>query len=224
MAQPKTRHDRVELPPPPYAWISWLVLLSYIACAVEGAIVFCTYPWHLALSLQNFDAGPSVFADVKSGQFHLCCIYIIELLMAFGPGWCAMSPGWTRFELLVHHAPYVSAVCLAFFGGHAERWTAPMTLVLLTPANEGMFIAQSLGAPDWLAKEASVHLLALGVRDLGSTQEFRFPLADGSRLSPERHGRSGDLGWQLLPLDVAADVCQEVEENSHPMMRAATPS
>mmetsp|Transcript_14482 Transcript_14482/g.36643 ORF Transcript_14482/g.36643 Transcript_14482/m.36643 type:complete len:222 (-) Transcript_14482:82-747(-) len=152
MAQPKTRHDRVELPPPPYAWISWLVLLSYIACAVEGAIVFCTYPWHLALSLQNFDAGPSVFADVKSGQFHLCCIYIIELLMAFGPGWCAMSPGWTRFELLVHHAPYVSAVCLAFFGGHAERWTAPMTLVLLTPANEGMFIAQSLGAPDWLAK------------------------------------------------------------------------
>eukprot|EP00443_Scrippsiella_acuminata_P033000 CAMPEP_0115336116 /NCGR_PEP_ID=MMETSP0270-20121206/88829_1 /TAXON_ID=71861 /ORGANISM="Scrippsiella trochoidea, Strain CCMP3099" /LENGTH=198 /DNA_ID=CAMNT_0002757257 /DNA_START=124 /DNA_END=720 /DNA_ORIENTATION=+ len=198
MAQPKTRHDRVELPPPPYAWISWLVLLSYIACAVEGAIVFCTYPWHLALSLQNFDAGPSVFADVKSGQFHLCCIYIIELLMAFGPGWCAMSPGWTRFELLVHHAPYVSAVCLAFFGGHAERWTAHFWLLC--------------------------HLLALGVRDLGSTQEFRFPLADGSRLSPERHGRSGDLGWQLLPLDVAADVCQEVEENSHPMMRAATPS
>merc|ERR1712113_760703 len=41
---------------------------------------------------------------------------------------------------------------MGFWGGHAERWTAPMTLVLLTPANEGMFIAQSLGAPDWLAK------------------------------------------------------------------------
>lgn len=142
----------MELPPPPHVWISWAVLFLYTAVAIEGAIVFYNYPWLTAISIENYSAGPVAFASVQSGQIHLCCVYLIETLLAVGPGWCAMSPGWTQFELFIHHVPYVAAVALAFFGGHAERWTAPMTMVLMTPLNEGMFIAQSLGAPEWIAK------------------------------------------------------------------------
>merc|ERR1719428_809686 len=63
-----------------------------------------------------------------------------------------MSPGWTQFELLIHHVPYIAADCLAFQGGHAVRWTAPMAMVSLTPLNEGLFIACSLGFPACLQK------------------------------------------------------------------------
>lgn len=139
-----------ELPAPPYAWISWAVLLCYAAVGVEGAIAFGTFPWRTAVSLTDYDAGQAASVRVKSGQFHLCCIYILEMLLAVGPGWCAMC--WARFDVLVHHGPYVAATWLCYWGNHASRWTAPLVIVLLTPANEGMFIAHTLGAPEWLAK------------------------------------------------------------------------
>lgn len=148
----KTKKNRDELPAPPYAWISWIVLISYVIAAFEGAALFFGHPWLTDLSFNYESKSDAAFAPVRLAQFHLCCIYIMEIAFAIGPGWCAMSPGWTKGELLQHHAPYVAAVCLAFFGGHANRWTAPMVATSLTPANEGMFIANSLGAPEWLNK------------------------------------------------------------------------
>eukprot|EP00928_Gymnodinium_smaydae_P082181 TRINITY_DN6557_c0_g1_i1.p1 TRINITY_DN6557_c0_g1~~TRINITY_DN6557_c0_g1_i1.p1 ORF type:complete len:259 (+),score=61.37 TRINITY_DN6557_c0_g1_i1:202-978(+) len=142
---------RVELPQPPSAWISWALLLCYMFVAIEGAYVICNHPWLTELSLDD-EIDSEAFRRVRTAQLHLCGIYIVEILLAVIPGWCAMSPGWTCFELLVHHGPYVAALCVALFGGHARRWTAPMAMVLLTPANEGMFIAVALGAPNWLCK------------------------------------------------------------------------
>lgn len=149
MAQKKPA--RVELPPPPHVAITWIVFGLYVAVAIEGGVLCWKYPWHSAFSVEDFFPGASTFEAVKAAQMHICGIYLIESLLAIGPGWCAMSPGWTLFELLVHHVPYVSAVAVAFCGP-VERWTAPMAVVMLTPANEGMFIAQCLGAPAGLAK------------------------------------------------------------------------
>lgn len=146
------KKDRQELPPPPLAWISWAVLFAYVSVGIEGAVAICRFPWHTAVSVEHFYPGDEAFLAVQSGQLHLCLVYAFEALMALGPGYCAMSPGWTKFELFVHHVPYIAAVGLAYFCGHSSRWTAPLCCVLLTPANEGLFIAQSLGAPDWLAK------------------------------------------------------------------------
>jgi len=139
------------MPPPPFKWISCVVLLCYVLVAIEGSVVVYKHPWRADLSVGSV-ADVEGFDRVRTAQFHLCLIYAVELAMALGPCWCAMSPGWTQFDLLIHHAPYVGAVSLCFFGGHAQRWTAPMVMVLLTPSNEGMFIATALGAPDWINK------------------------------------------------------------------------
>lgn len=133
---------RVELQPPSHAWISWAVFLAYLAVFVEG----------LVLNLFAGADAAGLMARVASAQFHLCTIYVLETVMAIGPGWCAMSPGWTCSELLQHHVPYTAATALAFTGGHAERWTSPMMVVLLTALNEALFIANGLGGPGWLAK------------------------------------------------------------------------
>merc|ERR1719203_1537529 len=55
-------------------------------------------------------------------------------------------------ELVQHHVPYSMATGIAFFFHHAERWSAPMYIVLLTALNEALFVAGSLGWPAWLAK------------------------------------------------------------------------
>jgi len=150
-SEPKKK-QRVELAAPPHPAISWVILVLYAIVAIEGATLVARYPWQTAFSIQNFYAGDDIFTATKSAQTHLCGIYVLESLLALGPGWCAMSPGWTLFDLLIHHVPYVCAVSIAFSGAHAERWTAPMAVVMLTPANEGMFIAAQLGAPDGLQK------------------------------------------------------------------------
>jgi len=141
----------VELPPPPYTWISLGIFSCYMMSALEGAFVLARHPWlaDLSMSMAKDDA---TFDRVTAAQCHLCCIYLVEAALAIGPGWCAMSPGWTLFDLLIHHVPYIGAVLLAFFGGHAHRWTPPMAVVLMTPANEGMFIATALGAPECISK------------------------------------------------------------------------
>jgi hypothetical protein len=141
---------REELQAPPYTWISWLVLLSYALATLEGVWVFVNYPWSQALFDMKVDA--LTIERVKRAQIHLCCIYFFEVLLAVGPKWCAMSPGWTQGELLIHHALYIAADVLCFVGGHETRWTAPMAMVSLTPLNEGLFIACSLGFPAWLQK------------------------------------------------------------------------
>jgi len=151
-SEPKKKPPRVELAAPPHPIISWGILCLYAVVAIEGAMLCLGYPWQTAFSVEEYFAGADTFASVKAAQTHLCGIYVLESLLALGPGWCAMSPGWTLFELLIHHVPYVGAVLIAFSGSHAERWTAPMAVVMLTPANEGMFIAAQLGAPDWVAK------------------------------------------------------------------------
>eukprot|EP00928_Gymnodinium_smaydae_P082182 TRINITY_DN6557_c0_g2_i1.p1 TRINITY_DN6557_c0_g2~~TRINITY_DN6557_c0_g2_i1.p1 ORF type:complete len:282 (+),score=51.70 TRINITY_DN6557_c0_g2_i1:66-848(+) len=150
--QTKVQKQRIEMPQPPYPIISWFVLLCYILVGIEGAYVICKHPWSTELSLNGAEIDTASFSRVKTAQIHLCAIYLFELLLALIPGWCAMSPGWTCFELLVHHAPYVAALCIAFSGDHAYRWTAPMAMVLCTPWNEGLFIATALGAPSWLHK------------------------------------------------------------------------
>mmetsp|Transcript_66317 Transcript_66317/g.194491 ORF Transcript_66317/g.194491 Transcript_66317/m.194491 type:complete len:215 (+) Transcript_66317:77-721(+) len=136
--------DRVELVAPPHVWISWGVLLSYAVVFVEG-VTLSSLHWI------SSDASAEL-ERVGRAQFHLCAVYMLEAVLAVGPGWCAMSPGWTCSELLMHHVPYAMATALAFFGGHAHRWIAPMLVVLLTPLNEGLFIVHGLGAPEWTSQ------------------------------------------------------------------------
>mmetsp|Transcript_135670 Transcript_135670/g.377888 ORF Transcript_135670/g.377888 Transcript_135670/m.377888 type:complete len:211 (-) Transcript_135670:163-795(-) len=138
----KSKEDRVELKPPPCTWISWGILLAYIAVFVEG----------LVLNVLHRTNGAIDMAGLGLAIFNLCSIYVIESVMAVGPGWCAMSPGWTCTELLQHHVPFVLAQALCFFGGHAVRWSGPMYLVILTALNEALFIVTSLGGPDWLPR------------------------------------------------------------------------
>jgi len=159
-AQPengKVKKERKELPSPPYVWISWLILAAYFFVAIEGALACVSYPWHKATSASEHFPGDEVYGKVVSAQLHLCILYLVESALAAGPGWCAMAPGWTRSELLAHHVPYVAAVAIAFLFGCAPRWVAPMCAVLLTPVNEGLFIVQSLGGPEWLAKVRRVY-------------------------------------------------------------------
>lgn len=154
-ANPSTKNGagntRIELIPPPHSWISWTILVAYFLVAFEGVFVLAAHPFMRDLSF-SMAVDTVAFARVQSGMMHLCGIYVVESLMAVGLGWCAMSPGWTKFDLLVHHVPYVAANALAFLGGHAYRWTAPMAVVMITPLNEALFIAMALGAPDWVAK------------------------------------------------------------------------
>lgn len=146
-----SRAVRVELPPPPYPVLSWAVLVAYTIVAVEGAHLACSYPWSTSLSWDT-DVDPAVLNRAWHGQLHLCCIYVFETAMVFTVGWCAMSPGWTRNDIFVHHVPYVLALVMVWCEGALYRWLAPVVVVLLTPANEGMFVAVALGAPKELDK------------------------------------------------------------------------
>jgi len=145
------RHDRQELPAPPYVAITWTVLFCYIAVGLEGAFVALQHPW---LGDLSFNMVKTVEDEnrVRIAQIHICLVYVLEVLLAVGPRWCAMSPGWTCGELMQHHVPYVVAVGFAIRGGHLHRWTSAMTCVLLTPANEGLFIVGALGAPKSVEK------------------------------------------------------------------------
>ncbi|CAE7703325.1 unnamed protein product [Symbiodinium sp. KB8] len=135
------KQGRVELQPPSHTWISWCILLAYLAVFVEGVAL-----------LANDHYGPEILPRVSAAQFHLCSIYVLEVAIALGPGWCAMSPGWTSGELIAHHVPYTFTVMLCFALNQQHKWTLPLVVVLLTPLNEGLFIANSLGAPGWVAK------------------------------------------------------------------------
>ncbi|CAE7877797.1 unnamed protein product [Symbiodinium necroappetens] len=130
------KQGRVELQPPSHTWISWCILLAYLAVFVEGVAL-----------LANDHYGPEILPRVSAAQFHLCSIYVLEVAIALGPGWCAMSPGWTSGELIAHHVPYTFTVMLCFALNQQHKWTLPLVVVLLTPLNEGLFIANSLGAP-----------------------------------------------------------------------------
>ena len=139
-AIPVGKRGRVELQPPSHAWISWCILLAYLAVFVEG----------VALLAGSY--GPEVLPRLSAAQFHLCSIYVLEVAIALGPGWCAMSPGWTCSELIAHHVPYTFTVMLCFALNQQYKWTLPLMVVLLTPLNEGLFIINSLGAPGWVSK------------------------------------------------------------------------
>jgi len=155
MGEAKAKKERVEMQQPPgrWIWISYGLLLSYALVAIEGGRVIWLHPWQSALALERpRKLEPDAFLRIWSGQLHLCGIYGFEILLAVSRGWCAMSPGWTVSELIAHHLPYCMAVAFAFLCGHAERWSSPMAMVLLTPLNEGLFIATGLGAPAGLQK------------------------------------------------------------------------
>merc|ERR1719253_203422 len=98
------KEGRKELPPPPHVVITWCVLFAYIVVGLEGAFVAAKHPWRSDLSLAMEKTAEDE-ARVCTGQAHICLIYIFEILLACGPGWCAMSPGWTRSDLLIHHLP-----------------------------------------------------------------------------------------------------------------------
>ncbi|CAK9082689.1 unnamed protein product [Durusdinium trenchii] len=139
-AIPVGKKGRVELQPPSHTWISWGVLFAYLAVFVEG----------VALLAGNH--GPEILPRLGAAQFHLCSIYVLEVAIALGPGWCAMSPGWTCGELIAHHVPYTFTVMLCFALNQQHKWILPLVVVLLTPLNEGLFIINSLGAPGWVSK------------------------------------------------------------------------
>eukprot|EP00437_Effrenium_voratum_P014685 CAMPEP_0181455594 /NCGR_PEP_ID=MMETSP1110-20121109/30838_1 /TAXON_ID=174948 /ORGANISM="Symbiodinium sp., Strain CCMP421" /LENGTH=223 /DNA_ID=CAMNT_0023579983 /DNA_START=54 /DNA_END=723 /DNA_ORIENTATION=+ len=139
-AIPARKSGRVELQAPSHAWISWIILLAYLFVFAEGVAIFAGY------------YGPEILPRVSAAQFHLCSIYVVEVAIALGPGWCAMSPGWTCGELIAHHAPYTFAVMLCFALNQQHVWILPLCVVLLTPLNEGLFIINSLGAPGWVSK------------------------------------------------------------------------
>jgi len=134
-------NGRVELEPPSHSWISWCILLAYLAVFAEGVALFC-----------RSDYSDDFFTRMGYAQFHLCTIYVLEVAMALGPGWCAMSPGWTCGELMAHHVPYTIAIILCFGLGQQIKWALVLQVVLLTPLNEGLFIVNSLGAPGWVSK------------------------------------------------------------------------
>eukprot|EP00933_Yihiella_yeosuensis_P038073 TRINITY_DN32037_c0_g1_i1.p1 TRINITY_DN32037_c0_g1~~TRINITY_DN32037_c0_g1_i1.p1 ORF type:complete len:241 (+),score=30.18 TRINITY_DN32037_c0_g1_i1:41-724(+) len=144
VAAKQTKPGRVELKPPSHPGISWFVLLAYLYVFVEG----------VALCLWTEEGLSNAFVErVTTAQFHLCSIYVLEVVIALGPGWCAMSPGWTLGELIAHHGPYVVCVSICFWLNQQRRpWILPLQVVLLTPLNEALFIVQSLGAPGWVAK------------------------------------------------------------------------
>lgn len=128
---------------PPYAWMMWAMMLAYFAVFAE-AVRMCFHPGGLSLPLSQ-DGAP------LTGTWYLTWIYGIEALLAVGPGWCAM-PGWSRTDVLIHHVPYMMAIFLADYFRCSERWSAPMAISIFTAANEGMFVAHALGAPEWLSK------------------------------------------------------------------------
>ncbi|CAE7373165.1 unnamed protein product [Symbiodinium natans] len=151
------KQGRVELQPPSHAWISWCILFAYLAVFFEGVAL-----------LVNDHYGPEILPRVSAAQFHLCSIYVLEVAIALGPGWCAMSPGWTSGELIAHHVPYTFTVMLCFALNQQHKWTLPLVVVLLTPLNEGLFIANSLGAPGWVAKVRRLYGFSVIVLLIGS--------------------------------------------------------
>jgi hypothetical protein len=130
------KKPRGELPAPPFRLMSWAIMFAYFATMLE-AIVLCS---------KELDAD-ALFRTT----YHLCGIYTAEVIMAVGPGWCAMK-GWRCSDVLVHHVPYLTAIALGMSTGCWERWTVALRASLLTAANEGMLVAVALGAPDWFSK------------------------------------------------------------------------
>eukprot|EP00747_Dinoflagellata_sp_TGD_P168601 gnl/TRDRNA2_/TRDRNA2_195373_c0_seq1.p1 gnl/TRDRNA2_/TRDRNA2_195373_c0~~gnl/TRDRNA2_/TRDRNA2_195373_c0_seq1.p1 ORF type:complete len:223 (+),score=34.82 gnl/TRDRNA2_/TRDRNA2_195373_c0_seq1:72-740(+) len=139
------------LPAPPYKWISWAILAAYLGVFVETICVMLSQeipePWHA--TSDPYGDGDAVLVRTL---MHLCGIYLVEVLLAVGPGWCAMSPGWTSFDVSIHHVPYMCAVALGIYLGAVPRWRWVARISLLTSLNEGMFIAYALGAPSWTSK------------------------------------------------------------------------
>eukprot|EP00931_Biecheleriopsis_adriatica_P117989 TRINITY_DN93459_c0_g1_i1.p1 TRINITY_DN93459_c0_g1~~TRINITY_DN93459_c0_g1_i1.p1 ORF type:complete len:256 (+),score=52.57 TRINITY_DN93459_c0_g1_i1:107-769(+) len=142
MSGSKGKSGRIELQPPSHGWISWCILFAYLSVFIEGAML---------MTSADFGSMESI-SRLGTAQFHLCSIYVLEVAIALGPGWCAMSPGWTSAELMAHHVPYTFVVMVCFALNQQRRWMLPLTVVLLTSLNEGLFIVNSLGSPGWVAK------------------------------------------------------------------------
>eukprot|EP00927_Polykrikos_kofoidii_P020008 TRINITY_DN19414_c0_g1_i1.p1 TRINITY_DN19414_c0_g1~~TRINITY_DN19414_c0_g1_i1.p1 ORF type:complete len:237 (-),score=45.65 TRINITY_DN19414_c0_g1_i1:137-802(-) len=129
------------LPPPPWRGVSWVVMFAYLWTFVEA----------LDVSSRSLD-----FSRLATTTYHLCGIYAAEVILAIGPGCCAMK-GWTRGDVLVHHAPYLVVVTAGFATGTWKDWTLALRISLLTSANEGLLVAIALGAPAWIAKMRRIY-------------------------------------------------------------------
>lgn len=137
--------SRQDLPPPPWKWLSWLVFLLYIGVFTEAVRLFLRQRF----SILDDDEDVS---RVFRGLGVLSSIYLLEVIAAVGPGWCCMSPGWSQHDVLQHHLPFLACVSALFALGLPVLWVSAMRVVLFTALNEGLFIAASLGAPEWIGK------------------------------------------------------------------------
>jgi len=128
------------LPRPPYPVISWCVLIAY-------TVIFAEALWMLTFLHEDVRRAN----HAQSVTCQMCVIYAVESVFALGPGWCAME-GWTCKNVLVHHGPYILAVCLGVLLGLYDRWWLVAWITCFTACNEGLLIVIALGAPEWVAK------------------------------------------------------------------------
>ena len=121
--------------PQPATLVSSLVMAAYCVVFVEAVWLCC----HWTTDPAGWEGGRQ--PGLRPAAIRLCCIYMFEVAMALGAGRCAMA-GWTRFDILVHHVPYATAVLFCIFlpGDHVPRWAPAMLASLLTAANEALLV------------------------------------------------------------------------------------
>eukprot|EP00929_Paragymnodinium_shiwhaense_P107049 TRINITY_DN7301_c0_g1_i1.p1 TRINITY_DN7301_c0_g1~~TRINITY_DN7301_c0_g1_i1.p1 ORF type:complete len:723 (+),score=140.47 TRINITY_DN7301_c0_g1_i1:151-2319(+) len=172
----KKDKETSELPPPSQKVVSWAIMTAYFSVMAE-AIWVLSQPYSPEWTLQC--------------GYHLCTIYVVEVIMATVFGVCAMK-GWKVADVLVHHVPYCLAMVTGLATGCWVDWTWSMRVSYLTAANEGLLVAVALGAPEWLGKLRRLYGFTI-VMSL-------FLVETGNYLSNmARHWQRGDSIFQALP-------------------------